>query len=60
MKDSSSRGDELHLVFDDCYAPAVVLLEERVQQGSLAGTQEASDDLHREMVNIPPRNAGIF
>ena len=34
-----------HLVLYDCYAPSMILLEQCIQQGSLAGSQEASDDL---------------
>lgn len=35
-----------HLVFYDCYAPSMILLEQCIEQGSLAGSQEASDDLY--------------
>lgn len=58
--DISSRGDELHLIFDDSDAPAMILLKEGIEQGGLAGTQEASDDLRKETVNIPPIMQGIF
>ena len=34
-----------NLIFDDCYAPPVFLLEKSVQESGLAGAQEAGDDL---------------
>jgi hypothetical protein len=35
-----------YLVFYDCYAPSMILLEQCIKQGSLAGSQEAGDDLY--------------
>ena len=45
---AESRGDHAHLVLDDCYATAVVLLQQSIQQGGLPRPQEASDDLRKE------------